>query len=50
MNVVKEIQRLNERELQLGLTGRGGSYHDDYKDSAYIFVGNLDFEVRRSRA
>lgn len=45
MNVVREIQKLNEKELELGLSGRGGSYHDDYKDSAWIFVGNLDFEV-----
>ncbi|KAI9006377.1 zinc finger CCCH domain-containing protein 42 [Hyaloraphidium curvatum] len=44
-SVVKEIQKINERELQLGLTGQGGSYHDDYKDSAYIFVGNLDYEL-----
>ncbi|KAI1796115.1 hypothetical protein LXA43DRAFT_988435 [Ganoderma leucocontextum] len=38
MNVVREINKINERELDLGTTG---SWHDDYKDSAYIFVGGL---------
>ncbi|KAH9855065.1 hypothetical protein C2E23DRAFT_867143 [Lenzites betulinus] len=38
MNVVKEINKINERELDLDIKG---SWHDDYKDSAYIFVGGL---------
>ncbi|KZT62104.1 hypothetical protein CALCODRAFT_479303 [Calocera cornea HHB12733] len=42
MNVVKEIQRINERELQLG---NQGSWHDQYKDSAYIFIGGLPYEL-----
>jgi hypothetical protein len=42
MNVVKEIERLNEKELNLGLHEKG-SWHDKYKDSAYIFVGGLDY-------
>ncbi|KAI0776176.1 hypothetical protein BD413DRAFT_469811, partial [Trametes elegans] len=37
-SVVKEINKINERELDLGTKG---SWHDDYKDSAYIFVGGL---------
>jgi len=40
MNVVKEISRINERELELGGTA---SWHDEYKDSAYIFVGGLPY-------
>ncbi|KAF8622081.1 hypothetical protein AX15_007225 [Amanita polypyramis BW_CC] len=43
MNVVKEISRINERELQLG--AHGASWHDDYKDSAYIFVGGLHYDL-----
>ncbi|KAL1734427.1 hypothetical protein EV714DRAFT_245372 [Schizophyllum commune] len=43
MNVVKEINRINERELELGLSG--ASWHDEYKDSAYIFVGGLNREL-----
>ncbi|KAI0092406.1 hypothetical protein BDY19DRAFT_990134 [Irpex rosettiformis] len=42
MNVVREINKINERELDLGTTG---SWHDDYKDSAYIFVGGLHNEL-----
>lgn len=42
MNVVREINKINERELDLGISG---SWHDDYKDSAYIFVGGLHPEL-----
>ncbi|KAF9534600.1 hypothetical protein CPB83DRAFT_802647 [Crepidotus variabilis] len=43
MNVVKEINKINEKELELGLNG--ASWHDEYKDSAYIFVGGLNTEM-----
>ncbi|OBZ70388.1 hypothetical protein A0H81_09669 [Grifola frondosa] len=42
MNIVREINKINERELDLGGTG---SWHDDYKDSAYIFIGGLPREL-----
>ncbi|GJE84862.1 RNA-binding domain-containing protein [Phanerochaete sordida] len=42
MNVVKEINKINQRELDLGISG---SWHDDYKDSAYIFAGGLHPEL-----
>lgn len=41
---VREIQRINERELELGLHG-SGSWHDQYKDSAYIYVGGLPYDL-----
>lgn len=44
MNVVKEIARINEREARIGAK-EGASWHDQYKDSAYVFVGGLDYEV-----
>ncbi|WFD32692.1 hypothetical protein MSPP1_003742 [Malassezia sp. CBS 17886] len=44
MNSVREIQRINEKELELGILG-SGSWHDQYKDSAYIYVGGLPFDV-----
>ncbi|PJF17606.1 hypothetical protein PSACC_02609 [Paramicrosporidium saccamoebae] len=37
---MKSIQRLNEREVQTGLVEKG-SWHDQYKDSPYIYIGNL---------
>ncbi|PVG00488.1 hypothetical protein CPB86DRAFT_782560 [Serendipita vermifera] len=43
MNVVREINRINEKELDLA--PGSGSWHDQYKDSAYIFVGGLNFEL-----
>eukprot|EP00301_Raphidiophrys_heterophryoidea_P019255 c4214_g1_i1.p2 GENE.c4214_g1_i1~~c4214_g1_i1.p2 ORF type:complete len:229 (-),score=69.40 c4214_g1_i1:1269-1955(-) len=45
MNVVKEIQRINEREIKLGLAEKiDGSWHAHYKDSAYVFVGGIPYE------
>jgi RNA-binding motif X-linked protein 2 len=35
---------LNKKELENNLVGKG-SWHDDYKDSAYIFVGGLPFNL-----
>ena len=35
---VKAIQKLNETEKRLGVKG---SWHDEYKDSAYVFIGEM---------
>ncbi|KAJ1308442.1 hypothetical protein OPQ81_004147 [Rhizoctonia solani] len=43
MNVVKEINAINARELELG--SHGASWHDQYKDSAYIFIGGLHIDM-----
>lgn len=37
---VKAIQKINEAELRMGLDAKS-SWHDQYKDSAYIFIGWL---------
>ncbi|KAF7967989.1 hypothetical protein HWV62_9111 [Athelia sp. TMB] len=42
MNVVREINKINQAELDLGVNG---SWHDEYKDSAYVYVGGLDTEL-----
>lgn len=42
MNTIREIDRINKRQLELG---EQGSWHDDYKDSAYIFVGGIPYEL-----
>ncbi|KAJ2746450.1 RNA-binding protein Cwf29 [Coemansia sp. BCRC 34301] len=44
MNVVQEIRRINENESRQGL-GSTASWHDEYKDSAYIFAGGLPFDL-----
>ncbi|KAI8390171.1 hypothetical protein BD560DRAFT_2850 [Blakeslea trispora] len=45
MNVVKEIQRINQREIVNGTWSDTGSWHAQYKNSAWIFVGNIPFEL-----
>ncbi|KAJ2194875.1 RNA-binding protein Cwf29, partial [Coemansia sp. RSA 518] len=44
MNVVQEIRRINESEKRQGL-GASASWHDDYKDSAYIYIGGLSYDL-----
>ncbi|CAC5360653.1 RBMX2 [Mytilus coruscus] len=41
---VKNLQKINEKELELGLVGKK-SWHDKYKDSAWIFVGGLPYDL-----
>lgn len=45
MNNVRQIQDLSEKELKLGIAGTRGSWHEDFRASAYIFVGGLDNEL-----
>lgn len=41
---IQKLQKLNERELQLGYTGdEKKSWHQDYKDSAWIYIGGLEY-------
>ena len=44
MNVIKEIQRINERELEMGVAGTTTSWHDEYKDSAWVYIGGFTKE------
>ncbi|WAR28138.1 RBMX2-like protein [Mya arenaria] len=41
---IKNLNKLNQRELALGLTAKK-SWHDQYKDSAWIFVGGLPYDL-----
>ncbi|KAI1301582.1 RNA-binding motif protein, X-linked 2 [Halotydeus destructor] len=41
---VRNITKLNERELQLGIEQKN-SWHNMYKDSAWIFIGGMNFEL-----
>ena len=46
MNVVREIERINENELKHGIVaGSGASWHDKYKESAWVYVGGLDYTL-----
>ena len=44
MNSVRAIQQLNKRELEAG-TSPEGSWHTDYRDTAFVYIGGLAFEL-----
>ncbi|KAJ4374827.1 RNA-binding protein Cwf29 [Neocucurbitaria cava] len=44
MNSIRAIQQLNKRELEAGINP-GGSWHTDYRDTAFIYIGGLPFEL-----
>ena len=45
MNVVREIERINEQELQHGVSGTKASWHYKYRASAWVYVGGLPYEL-----
>lgn len=44
MNKIREVQRLNERELA-SVVPPNASWHTDYRDTAYIYIGGLALEL-----
>lgn len=44
MNSIRQIQELNKRELENGVFPEA-SWHTDYRDTAYIYIGGLPFEL-----
>ncbi len=44
---VRSIENLTEQEFKHGIFGgiTGGSWHEKYKDSAWVFIGGLSFEL-----
>ncbi|RDW66897.1 RNA-binding-containing protein [Coleophoma crateriformis] len=44
MNSIRQIQELNKRELENGVSPEA-SWHTDYRDTAYIYIGGLPFEL-----
>ncbi|KAI9812780.1 MAG: hypothetical protein M1827_004536 [Pycnora praestabilis] len=44
MNTIREIQALNKREIENGVSPEA-SWHADYRDTAYIYVGGLSFDL-----
>ena len=45
MNQIKAIQRINEKELEAGILKPEHSWHQEYKDQAYIFIGGLNRQL-----
>ncbi|KAM1653586.1 hypothetical protein ACFX14_006151 [Malus domestica] len=44
LTLVKRIQNINSREAQLGISEEA-SWHAKYKDSAYVYVGGVPFDL-----
>lgn len=44
MQSIKQIQRLNERELDQAIPPTA-SWHTDYRDTAYIYIGGLPLDL-----
>jgi RNA-binding motif protein, X-linked 2 len=44
MNTIRKIQELNKAELAAGVKPEG-SWHTDYRDTAYIYIGGLPFDL-----
>lgn len=44
MNKIKNIERITQRELE-SLTRYEASWHYEYKDSAYIYIGGLNYKM-----
>lgn len=38
-------QKLSEREIELGTAGTKNSWHNIYRESAWVFVGGLPFDL-----
>lgn len=44
LTLVKRLQNINAKEADLGISEEA-SWHAKYKDSAYIFVGGLPYDL-----
>ncbi|KAI9772694.1 MAG: hypothetical protein M1840_000289 [Geoglossum simile] len=44
MNNIREVRSLNKRELEDGVAPEA-SWHADYRDTAYVYIGGLPFEL-----
>ncbi|SCU91481.1 LAMI_0E06062g1_1 [Lachancea mirantina] len=45
MNQIRSLQRLSRKELESGILSSTASWHDEYKDWAYIYIGGLNKEL-----
>lgn len=45
MNQIKTIQRINDTELENGILSPNLSWHKEYDEQAYIFIGGLNVEL-----
>ena len=42
---IKNLNAMNDRELDMGVAGTKNSWHNEYRESAWIFVGGMPYEL-----
>jgi RNA-binding motif X-linked protein 2 len=45
MNTIREIEKINQQELDRGIAGTPGSWHSQFANSAWCYLGNLDHQL-----
>jgi hypothetical protein len=45
MNTIREIEKINQEELDRGIAGTPASWHAQYAKAPWVYVGNLDHEL-----
>lgn len=45
MNTIREIEKINQEELDRGIAGTSASWHSQFEKSPWVYVGNLDHEL-----
>jgi RNA recognition motif-containing protein len=45
MNTIREIEKINLQELDRGIAGTSASWHRQYEQAAWVYVGNLGNEL-----
>jgi RNA-binding motif X-linked protein 2 len=45
ITLAKNLKKISEKEIEMGTSGTSASWHNMYKDSAWIFIGGLDYDL-----
>ncbi|MGK3743881.1 MAG: RNA-binding motif X-linked protein 2 [Bacillariaceae sp.] len=45
MNTIREIEKINLQELELGIAGTSASWHTQFANSAWCYLGNVDHQL-----
>eukprot|EP00526_Cylindrotheca_closterium_P015751 CAMPEP_0113625608 /NCGR_PEP_ID=MMETSP0017_2-20120614/13230_1 /TAXON_ID=2856 /ORGANISM="Cylindrotheca closterium" /LENGTH=272 /DNA_ID=CAMNT_0000535733 /DNA_START=48 /DNA_END=866 /DNA_ORIENTATION=- /assembly_acc=CAM_ASM_000147 len=45
MNTIREVEKINQQELERGIAGTPASWHSQYRNSPWVYVGNLDHQL-----
>ena len=45
MNTIREIEKINQQELDRGIAGTSASWHSQFANCAWCYVGNIDHQL-----